>query len=214
MRAQLLVEEVLQLERAAALLGVGRVERRLGVALLERGDDRGRVADRAAVHLQHREGRCCSPRVSQKRDRDVHPRQRRAADVRDPLVVQRPARLLAEVRDVDLPESRFAVAHCAASVAWQHRRDGAPERFRDRGQAGRAPGWERAGEAIAKEFERGDFVGSVKFVSSLVEPAEAMNHHPDLEISWATVTVTISTHSEGGLTAADFELAAKIDALA
>ena len=76
------------------------------------------------------------------------------------------------------------------------------------------PGWERAGTAIAKEFDRGDFVGSVAFASSLVEPAEAMGHHPDLEISWATVRVTISTHSEGGLTAADFELAAKIDALA
>ena len=75
-------------------------------------------------------------------------------------------------------------------------------------------GWELEGTAIAKEFDRGDFVGSVKFVSSLVEPAEAMNHHPDLEISWATVKVTISTHSEGGLTAADFELAAQIDALA
>ena len=68
------------------------------------------------------------------------------------------------------------------------------------------PGWERAGEAIAKEFDRGDFVGSVGFASSLVEPAEAMGHHPDLEISWATVKVTISTHSEGGLTAADFEI--------
>jgi 4a-hydroxytetrahydrobiopterin dehydratase len=76
------------------------------------------------------------------------------------------------------------------------------------------PGWQRAGDAIAKEFDRGDFVGSVEFVSRLVEPAEAMNHHPDLEISWATVTVTISTHSEGGLTAADFELAAKINGLA
>jgi 4a-hydroxytetrahydrobiopterin dehydratase len=76
------------------------------------------------------------------------------------------------------------------------------------------PGWEREGDAIAKEFDRGDFVGSVKFVSSLVEPAEAMNHHPDVAISWATVRVTISTHSEGGLTAADFELAAKIDGLA
>jgi len=75
-------------------------------------------------------------------------------------------------------------------------------------------GWERSGAAIAKTFERGDFVGSVKFVDSLVEPAEAMNHHPDLEISWDKVTVTLSTHSEGGLTAADFELAAKIDALA
>lgn len=75
-------------------------------------------------------------------------------------------------------------------------------------------GWERAGESISKQFDRGDFVGSVKFVESLVGPAEAMNHHPDLEISWATVKVSLSSHSEGGLTAADFELAAKIDALA
>lgn len=76
------------------------------------------------------------------------------------------------------------------------------------------PGWERDGAAIAKSFARGDFVGSVEFVAALVEPAEAINHHPDLAISWDTVRATISTHSEGGLTAADFELAAKIDALA
>lgn len=75
-------------------------------------------------------------------------------------------------------------------------------------------GWRRAGDAIEKSFERGDFVGSVRFVSALVEPAEEMNHHPDLAVSWDTVTVTVSTHSEGGLTTADFELAAKIDALA
>jgi 4a-hydroxytetrahydrobiopterin dehydratase len=76
------------------------------------------------------------------------------------------------------------------------------------------PGWERVGEAIEKEFKRDDFVGSVRFVEALVEPAEAMNHHPDVAISWDTVKVTISTHSEGGLTAADFELAGKIDDLA
>lgn len=75
-------------------------------------------------------------------------------------------------------------------------------------------GWEREGDAIAKSFKGGDFVGSVRFVDALVEPAEEMGHHPDLAISWDTVTVTISTHSEGGLTAADFELAQKIDALA
>ena len=75
-------------------------------------------------------------------------------------------------------------------------------------------GWERAGDAIRKSFRRGDFVGSVEFARMLVEPAEAMGHHPDLEISWDTVTVSISTHSEGGVTAADFELAAKIDSLA
>jgi 4a-hydroxytetrahydrobiopterin dehydratase len=75
-------------------------------------------------------------------------------------------------------------------------------------------GWTREGAAISKKFERGDFVGSVRFVESLVEPAEEMGHHPDLEISWDTVTVTLSTHSEGGLTAADFELAERIDARA
>lgn len=75
-------------------------------------------------------------------------------------------------------------------------------------------GWQRKDGAIEKNFECGDFVGSVRFVESVVQPAEAMNHHPDVAISWATVTVTISTHSEGGLTANDFELAAKIDGLA
>lgn len=79
---------------------------------------------------------------------------------------------------------------------------------------GALDGWTRSGEAIAKSFKRGDFVGAVEFVSSLVEPAEEMNHHPDVAISWETVTITVSTHSEGGLTAGDFELAAKIDALA
>lgn len=76
------------------------------------------------------------------------------------------------------------------------------------------PGWSRAGSAIEKEFGCGEFVGSVEFVDKLVGPAEAMNHHPDLAISWDKVTVSLSSHSEGGLTAADFELAAKIEALA
>jgi 4a-hydroxytetrahydrobiopterin dehydratase len=75
-------------------------------------------------------------------------------------------------------------------------------------------GWDRAGDAIEKAFKRDDFVGSVEFVRALVEPAEELGHHPDLAVSWDTVTVTITTHSEGGLTANDFELAARIDALA
>ena len=79
---------------------------------------------------------------------------------------------------------------------------------------GALEGWEREGEAITRSFDRGDFVGSIEFARSLVDPAEEMGHHPDLEISWATVKVTITTHSEGGLTAGDFELAAKINALA
>ena len=74
-------------------------------------------------------------------------------------------------------------------------------------------GWSREGDAITKTFENGDFVGSVKFVDSLVAPAEDMGHHPDLELSWDKVKVTITNHAEGGLTENDFELAGKIDAL-
>ena len=79
---------------------------------------------------------------------------------------------------------------------------------------GELQGWRREGDAIAKTFDRGDFAGSVRFVDALAEPAEEMNHHPDLSISWNEVEVSISTHSEGGLTASDFELAGRIDALA
>ena len=55
-------------------------------------------------------------------------------------------------------------------------------------------GWERDNDAIRKAFENGDFKGSVGFVNRITPEAEGMNHHPDLEISWATVTVRISTH--------------------
>ena len=75
-------------------------------------------------------------------------------------------------------------------------------------------GWERAGDAIQRVFELDDFKGSVDFVNRLTPEAEGMNHHPDLAISWNKVTVTISTHSEGGLTANDFELARRIATLA
>jgi 4a-hydroxytetrahydrobiopterin dehydratase len=78
---------------------------------------------------------------------------------------------------------------------------------------GEADGWSRDGDAITKTFENGDFVGSVKFVDSLVGPAEDMGHHPDLELSWDKVKVSITNHAEGGLTANDFELAKRIDAL-
>jgi 4a-hydroxytetrahydrobiopterin dehydratase len=75
-------------------------------------------------------------------------------------------------------------------------------------------GWSRDGEAIAKEFDRGDFMGSVGLVDEIAPVAEELGHHPDLAISWDTVTVTITTHSEGGLTRSDFDLARRIDGLA
>jgi 4a-hydroxytetrahydrobiopterin dehydratase len=75
-------------------------------------------------------------------------------------------------------------------------------------------GWELKGDAIQRTFELDDFKGSVDFVNRLTPEAEDMNHHPDLAISWNKVTVTITTHSEGGLTANDFELAGRIATLA
>ena len=77
-----------------------------------------------------------------------------------------------------------------------------------------AEGWERDGDTIRQRFKFEDFQGSVDFVNRLTPEAEEMGHHPDLAISWNEVTVTISTHSEGGLTAYDFDLARRIDQVA
>ena len=74
-------------------------------------------------------------------------------------------------------------------------------------------GWDREGDAITKAFSNDDFVGSVEFVKKIVAPAEEMGHHPDLELSWDQVKVSITNHSAGGLTEADFELAKRIDGL-
>jgi 4a-hydroxytetrahydrobiopterin dehydratase len=86
------------------------------------------------------------------------------------------------------------------------------DEIRDR--LGELEGWERAGDALRKEFKLDDFKGSVDFVNRITPAAEEMNHHPDLEISWNTVTVSLSTHSEGGITESDFELAGRIDSQA
>ena len=77
------------------------------------------------------------------------------------------------------------------------------------------PGWERQGDAIARQFSlEGGFTGSVAFVNRLAEVAEAADHHPDIAISWNRVTVTLSTHSAGGVTDKDIALASEADRLA
>jgi 4a-hydroxytetrahydrobiopterin dehydratase len=76
------------------------------------------------------------------------------------------------------------------------------------------PDWRHEGNAIARTFDRGDFAGAVEFLNRILPLAEGMNHHPDVEISWKDVTITITSHSAGGLTANDFSLARSIDALA
>ena len=77
----------------------------------------------------------------------------------------------------------------------------------------RLEGWSLEDGALAREQKCDKFTGSVEFVTQVAGVAEEMNHHPDLAISWDTVSITITTHSEGGLTASDFELAERIDRL-
>ena len=73
--------------------------------------------------------------------------------------------------------------------------------------------WERDGDEIVKTVRRADFAGAMELVNEVARLAEAANHHPDMDIRWNTVTLRLSTHSEGGLTEKDISLAGAIDAL-
>ena len=79
------------------------------------------------------------------------------------------------------------------------------------GHLARLPGWERQGNAISRTFSFGDFGGAMAFVNRVAELAEAMDHHPDIDIRYSKVTLTLSTHDAGGLTGRDFALAGKIE---
>lgn len=75
-------------------------------------------------------------------------------------------------------------------------------------------GWSRSGSEIFRTYEFVDFNESMGFVTRLAMEAEKANHHPDIDIRWNKVTLTLSTHSEGGLTKKDLDLAAASDDLA
>lgn len=76
------------------------------------------------------------------------------------------------------------------------------------------PGWTRRGDAIERSFELPSFAAAVAFVVRVGFLAEALDHHPDLDLRWRTVRVSCSTHSAGGITANDLELASAIDLVA
>ena len=76
------------------------------------------------------------------------------------------------------------------------------------------PEWTRDGDSITFAITRADFRDAMLYVGAVAYLAEAANHHPDIGISWNRVTLVLSTHSAGGLTAADFALAGRISALA
>jgi 4a-hydroxytetrahydrobiopterin dehydratase len=71
-------------------------------------------------------------------------------------------------------------------------------------------GWQRHGDAIRRTFTFAGFPEAVAFVQTLIVPAEAMNHHPDVDIRYNRVVVTLSTHDSGGITANDLTLAGRI----
>ncbi len=78
-----------------------------------------------------------------------------------------------------------------------------------------ASGWQREGQAIVREWTFEDFGGAMAFVNRVGDAAETFNHHPDIHVhGWNKVRLELSTHSQGGLTQADFDMAARIDELA
>jgi 4a-hydroxytetrahydrobiopterin dehydratase len=72
-------------------------------------------------------------------------------------------------------------------------------------------GWERDGGAIRKSFAFSKFADGIRFVDRIAVAADALDHHPDIDIRYTTITMVLSTHSAGGLTRKDFELAERIE---
>ena len=72
------------------------------------------------------------------------------------------------------------------------------------------PAWQRSGDSLTTAVEAPDFPAAIRLVDEVALEAEEMNHHPDIDIRWRTVHFTLSTHSEGGLTQLDVELAHRI----
>jgi len=75
------------------------------------------------------------------------------------------------------------------------------------------PNWKLEGDMISRTVEFPSFLEAVDAVNNIAREAEAIDHHPDIDIRWRTVRLALSTHSAGGLTTLDFQLAKKLDQL-
>ncbi|HYU52550.1 MAG TPA: 4a-hydroxytetrahydrobiopterin dehydratase [Gemmatimonadaceae bacterium] len=76
---------------------------------------------------------------------------------------------------------------------------------------GGLPGWSRRGDVITKTFQFRNFLTGIDFVAAIAKIAEAADHHPDIDIRYTKVVCTLSTHSAGGITQKDLDLARQID---
>ena len=77
----------------------------------------------------------------------------------------------------------------------------------------KVPDWKKRGSTITRTFQFKDFVAAIKFVNAVAKLAEQAWHHPDIDVRWNKVALTLTTHSEGGLTEKDFKLAKQFDRL-
>lgn len=80
-------------------------------------------------------------------------------------------------------------------------------------ELGTLPGWARRGVALLKTYTFAAFPAGVDWVRRVADVAESMNHHPDIDIRYTRISVTLSTHDSGGITSKDIALARALDAL-
>ena len=75
------------------------------------------------------------------------------------------------------------------------------------------PEWELNEDSISRSFEFDEYQFAIDFVNTIAEISEEAQHHPDISINYTNVTLVLTTHSKGGLTESDFEVALRIDSL-
>jgi 4a-hydroxytetrahydrobiopterin dehydratase len=78
-------------------------------------------------------------------------------------------------------------------------------------ELGTLPGWSRRGDAITKTYQFRKFLDGIDFVSAVAKAAEAADHHPDIDIRYTKIVCTLSTHSAGGITQKDLDMARQIE---
>ena len=78
-------------------------------------------------------------------------------------------------------------------------------------QLAKMQGWSYQGKELHKKYTFKSFLPGIEFVNKIAEAAESAGHHPDITINYNVVGISLSTHSEGGITQKDFDLASKID---
>ena len=78
-------------------------------------------------------------------------------------------------------------------------------------ELGTLPGWSRRGDVITKTFQFRNFLDGIDFIAGVAKAAEAADHHPDIDIRYTKIVCTLSTHSAGGITQKDLEMARQID---